>query len=95
MPARPSDALDLAARTVYENSHYHLVAATLVLDETAEQLLVADLSRDGSDPEQVRRPLDAGIVGAAITSREQVLLGDARTTPASTGPTRCRSTRCW
>ena len=76
-----SDALELAARTVYENSHYHLVAATLVLDESREQLLVADLARDGSEPEHSRRPLDAGIVGAALTSREQLLLGDARADP--------------
>jgi GAF domain-containing protein len=77
----PSEALALAAHTVFENSHYHLVAATLVLEEQAQQLLIADLSRGRDEPEQVRRPVEAGIVGAAILSREQILLGDAQQDP--------------
>jgi len=77
----PSEALALAAHTVFENSTYEVVAATLVLDETQEQLLIADLSRAPRESEHVRRPLDAGIVGAAIASRETILLGDAQADP--------------
>jgi two-component system, NarL family, sensor histidine kinase DevS len=77
----PSEALALAAHTVFETSHYHLVAATLVLEEQAQQLLIADLSRGRNEPEQVRRPIEAGIVGAAILSHEQILLGDAQQDP--------------
>jgi GAF domain-containing protein len=77
----PSEALALAAHTVFENSTYEVVAATLVVEETREQLLIADLSREPREPERVRRPLDAGIVGAAISSREAIMLGDAQTDP--------------
>jgi GAF domain-containing protein len=77
----PSEALALAAHTVFENSTYEVVAATLVVEETREQLLIADLSREPREPERVRRPLDAGIVGAAISSREVIMLGDAQTDP--------------
>ena len=77
----PSEALGLAAHTVFENSTYEVVAATLVVEETQEQLLIADLSRTQREPERVRRPLDAGIVGAAIASREAILLGDAQADP--------------
>ncbi|HEY0387028.1 MAG TPA: GAF domain-containing protein [Gaiellales bacterium] len=77
----PSEALALAAHTVYDNSAYELVAATLVLEESREQLLIADLSREAREPERMRRPLDAGIVGAAITSGEPILLGSAQDDP--------------
>ena len=77
----PSEALAIAAHTVHENSTYEVVAATLVVEETREQLLIADLTREQHEPERVRRPLEAGIVGAAITGREAILLGDAQTDP--------------
>jgi GAF domain-containing protein len=77
----PSEALALAAHTVFENSTYEVVAATLVLEETQEQLLIADLSRERREPERVRRPLGAGIVGAAIAAREPIMLGDAQEDP--------------
>ena len=77
----PAEALKSAAATVFANSSYDLVAATIVLEDTQEQLLVSDLSRLGADPISQRRPLQAGVVGAAIQSREQILLADAQTDP--------------
>ncbi|HWH65942.1 MAG TPA: GAF domain-containing protein, partial [Gaiellales bacterium] len=77
----PAEALKSAASTVFANSSYDLVAATIVLEDTQEQLLVSDLSRLGAEPGGQRRPLHAGVVGACIRSREQILLGDARTDP--------------
>ena len=52
-----------------------------MLEDTQEQLLVSDLSRLGAEPGSQRRPLHAGVVGACIQSREQILLGDAQTDP--------------
>jgi GAF domain-containing protein len=77
----PAEALKSAASTVFANSSYDLVAATIVLEDTQEQLLVSDLSRLGAQPGSQRRPLHAGVVGASIQSREQILLGDAQTDP--------------
>ena len=77
----PAEALKSAAATVFANSSYDLVAATIVLEDTQEQLLVSDLSRLGAEPVGQRRPLQAGVVGAAIQSREQILLADAQTDP--------------
>ena len=77
----PAEALKSAASTVFANSSYDLVAATIVLEDTQEQLLVSDLSRLGAEPGSQRRPLHAGVVGACIQSREQILLGDAQTDP--------------
>jgi GAF domain-containing protein len=77
----PAEALKSAASTVFANSSYDLVAATIVLEDTQEQLLVSDLSRLGAEPGSQRRPLHAGVVGASIQSREQILLGDAQTDP--------------
>ncbi|MDX6544700.1 MAG: hypothetical protein QOG02_474, partial [Gaiellales bacterium] len=74
-------ALDLAASTVFAHSSYHVVAATIVLHESDEQQLVADLTRDGSPVDRRRRPLAAGLVGAALASGEQILLGDAQSDP--------------
>src|SRR5206468_11599851 len=56
----PSEALELAAHTLFEKSEYELVAATLVLEETREQLLIADLGLERAAPEPVRRPLESG-----------------------------------
>src|SRR3954451_412671 len=77
----PSEALAIAAHTVFENSTYEVVAATLAIEETREQLLIADLTREQHEPERVRRPLEAGIVGAAIAAKEPILLGDAQSDP--------------
>ena len=77
----PAEALKSAATTVFANSSYDLVAATIVLEDTQEQLLVSDLSRLGAEPVSQRRPLHAGVVGAAIQSREQILLADAQSDP--------------
>ena len=60
----PAEALKSAASTVFANSSYDLVAATIVLEDTQEQLLVSDLSRLGAEPGGQRRPLHAGVVGA-------------------------------
>jgi GAF domain-containing protein/anti-sigma regulatory factor (Ser/Thr protein kinase) len=81
------EALELATRTVFEESRYHVVAATIVLEESDEQLLVADLTRDGAVADRHRRPRDAGLVGAALTSGRQIMLGDAQADPRFHWPT--------
>ncbi len=82
------EALELATRTVFEESRYHVVAATIVLEESDEQLLVSDMTRDGGQPtDRHRRPLAAGLVGSALTSRRQLLLGDAQADPRFHWPT--------
>src|SRR5262249_45842762 len=81
------EALELATRTVFEESRYHVVAATIVLEESDEQLLVADLTRGGAPADRHRRPKDAGLVGAALTTGRQILLGDAQNDPRFHWPT--------
>ncbi len=81
------EALELATRTVFEESRYHVVAATIVLEESDEQLLVADLTRDGGPSDRHRRPKDAGLVGAALTTGRQIVLGDAQSDPRFHWPT--------
>jgi GAF domain-containing protein len=80
-------ALELATRTVFDESRYHVVAATIVLEESEEQLLVSDLTRDGGPTDRHRRPLEAGLVGSALTSQRQLLLGDAQSDPRFHWPT--------
>ena len=70
-------ALDLAARTVFERVNYTSTVATLVLHEAGEQLFVSDYNADGSSLAGVRRGLTEGVIGDVILRGEPVLPVDA------------------
>ena len=79
--ATVEQALDLAARTVFERVNYTSTVATLVLHEAGEQLFVSDYNADGSSLAGVRRGLMEGVIGDVILHGEPVLLARASEHP--------------
>ena len=84
--ATVEQALDLAARTVFERVNYTATVATLALPEAGEQLFVSDYNADGSSLAGVRRGLMEGVIGDVILHGEPVLLARASEHPGYSWP---------
>jgi GAF domain-containing protein len=80
------EVLEAVVETVYQGRGYSAAIAIRVHRETSEQVVVANLGDEGTTAPGLRRPIDAGTVGAVIASGEQLVLADAQTHPAYDWP---------
>ena len=78
----PEGALRVAVQAVHERAHYDAVMAITVLEETAEQLVVADVGADRDGFAGLRRPLGTGITARTVASGRQNLINRHEDDPA-------------
>jgi GAF domain-containing protein len=78
----PEGALGVAVRAVHERAHYDAVMAITVLEETSEQLVVADVGADRDGFAGLRRPLGTGITARTVASGRQTLINRHEDDPA-------------
>jgi signal transduction histidine kinase len=71
------EAFRMAATAVFEHTRYAGVTATLVDRRAQQQVVVVDLGGDIASTQTIRRPLDAGLVGACIADETQLVLARA------------------
>ena len=71
------EAFRMAATAVFEHTRYAGVTATIVDRRAAEQVVVVDLGGDIASTQTIRRRLDAGLVGACIAEKAQLVLAEA------------------
>ena len=71
------EAFRMAATAVFEHTRYAGVTATLVDRRAHQQVVVVDLGGDIASTQTIRRPLDAGLVGACIKEESQLVLARA------------------
>src|SRR5689334_9831148 len=76
LPAQdtPESAIRVAAEAVYERGRYDAVMAITVLEETDEQLVVADFGASRESFTGLRRPIGTGITARTIRSGRQNLI---------------------
>ncbi len=86
----------MAVEAVHERANYDAVMAIMVLDESDEQLVVADVGADRDGFAGLRRPLGTGITARTVASGEQTLINRHEERPGvrAVGRRRSRSTRC-
>ncbi|HEX5556607.1 MAG TPA: GAF domain-containing protein [Gaiellales bacterium] len=71
------EAFRMAASAVFDHTRYSGVTATMVDRAAREQVVVVDLGGDVATTQTIRRPIDAGLVGACIAEGTQIILSDA------------------
>jgi GAF domain-containing protein len=71
------EAFRMAASAVFDHTRYSGVTATMVDRGAREQVVVVDLGSDVATTQTIRRPIDAGLVGACIADGTQLILSDA------------------
>ncbi|HEY2790163.1 MAG TPA: GAF domain-containing protein [Gaiellales bacterium] len=75
-------ALRVAVLTVHERANYDAVMAITVLEDSAEQLVVADVGADRDGFAGLRRPIGTGITARTVGSGEQTLINRHEDDPA-------------
>jgi signal transduction histidine kinase len=75
-------ALRVAALAVHERANYDAVMAITVLEESAEQLVVADVGADRDGFAGMRRPIGTGITARTVASGQQTLINRHEDDPA-------------
>ena len=75
-------ALRVAALAVHDRANYDAVMAITVLEESAEQLVVADVGADRDGFAGMRRPIGTGITARTVTSGQQTLINRHEDDPA-------------
>jgi GAF domain-containing protein len=71
------EAFRMAATAVFDHTRYSGVTATIVDRAARQQVVVVDLGGEITSTQPVRRELGAGLVGACIEDRTQLVLGRA------------------
>ena len=79
-------AFVMTAETVFERTAFTSVTATVVLHESAQQMIVADLTRDGPSAVGLRRRIGEGLMGAALCQRQLIHVGNAGADPRYSWP---------
>ena len=74
-------ALRVAADAVHARAHYDAVMAISILEETAEQLVVADMGADRDGFAGLRRPIGTGITARTVASGRQNLINGHENDP--------------
>ncbi len=75
-------ALRVAANAVHGRAHYDAVMAISILEESAEQLVVADIGADRDGFAGLRRPIGMGITAGTVASGRQNLINGHENDPA-------------
>ena len=78
----PESALRVAVEAVHRRASYDAVMAIMVLHESGEQLVVADIGADRDGFAGLRRPLGTGITARTVASGEQTLINRHEDDPA-------------
>ena len=79
--ATPEGALRVAARAVRERAHYDAVMAVTILEESAEQLVVADFGASRESFTGLRRPIGEGLTARTMRTGEQNLINGHESDP--------------
>ena len=78
----PEAALRVAVEAVHRRAQYDAVMAIMVLHESDEQVVVADVGADREGFAGLRRPLGTGITARTVASGEQTLINRHEDDPA-------------
>jgi signal transduction histidine kinase len=83
LPAQdtPESAIRVAAEAVYERGRYDAVMAITVVEETDEQIVIADFGASRESFTGLRRPIGEGITARTITSGVQNLINGHENDP--------------
>ncbi len=74
-------ALEATVDELFALSGHQGVTGTLIDHEAGEQVVVADRARRANTALGHRRPIGEGLIGAVVTSHQQLLMGDAGDDP--------------
>ncbi|HEY3765561.1 MAG TPA: GAF domain-containing protein [Gaiellales bacterium] len=78
----PEGALRVAVESVHSRASYDAVMAVMVLEETAEQMVIADVGADREGFAGMRRPIGTGITARTVSSGEQNLINGHEDDPS-------------